>query len=325
MWKSIIGEEADACRRDWYYQLLYVNDYVDPSKCMEHTWYIAVDMKLTILGLVIFCLLRGWRARKIAIGVVIVVGVLTQATHIYFQDLNATVLISPEDLRHYIVDHPTFTYLYKRTHTNLVCYAMGLALGMWIYSLMNSNNNFNITKYKKYRYIYWSTVPAGWLLIICGGIFYIDGIQIPLVVRLLYSPVVKILFGIIFFIFTIGTVFKVETVYRGLLEWRGWAVFGRVSYCAYLIHLSVIRYNVANHTTLLHSNFSLVLLTYFGQLVATYILAFLCWMMIEAPFIQLVKVCFYPSPNEQKEDKETEKTLQFEDAHQRSAEAVHQA
>ncbi|XP_047997328.1 uncharacterized protein LOC125234949 [Leguminivora glycinivorella] len=307
MWKSTVGVEADACRQEWYYHLLYVNDYVVPSKCMEHTWYLAVDMKLTILGLLIFCL-PSWRARKVAISVAFIIGVFTQVAHIYFQNLNATVLISPEDVRHYIVDDPTFNYLYKRTHTNIVCYVMGLALGMWIYHLMDTK--FDVTKYKKYRFIYWSTIPALLLIVICGGVFYIDGIQVPMVVRLLYSPIVKILFGMLFFIFTTGTVFKLEKVYRGILEWRGWAVLGRLSYCAYLVHLSILRYSVANQTSLMQSSASQMLLTYFGQLVITFILALPCWIMIEAPFNQLVKVCFYPKPRKPK-IKEMEK-MQFE-------------
>ncbi|XP_063626463.1 nose resistant to fluoxetine protein 6-like [Cydia splendana] len=317
MWQTAVGVEVDACRRDWYYHLLYVNDYVDYSQCMSHTWYLAADFQLTILGLLLFCCLRSWRARKIAIAVTFAVGVVTPAAHTYFQNLSPILILAPEVARHYFVEDPTFNNLYKRGHTNVVCYAMGLALGMWVYKLMNTN--FDVTKYKKYRIVYWSTFPAGVLLIICGGVFYIDGIQIPLAVRVAYAPIVKILFGMIGFILTLGTIFKLETVYRGLLEWRGWAVFGRISYCAYLVHVSVIRYSAANHTSLLHSNFfqivshlqaevhtNAALLTYFGLLLTTFVVAFPCWMMVEAPFNQLVKVCFYPAPKTRKEDKETE-------------------
>ncbi|XP_061721047.1 O-acyltransferase like protein-like [Cydia pomonella] len=303
MWQTVVGAEVDACRRDWYYHLLYVNNYVDYSQCMGHAWYLGADMMLTVFGLLIFCVLRSWRARKIAIGVALVVGVLTPAVHIYYQNLNAIVLLSPEVARNFLVNDPTFNNMHKRTHTNIVCYAMGMALGMWVYKLMNTR--FDFTKYKKYRVIYWCTFPAMLLLVMSGGIFYIDGIQVPLVVRLLYSPLVKVLFGMNLVVLTTGTVFKLETVYRGLLEWRGWAVSAQLSYCAYLVHVSVIRYSAANHTSLLHASVFQIALTYFGQLVMTFVLAFICWMMIEAPFSQLVKICFYSAPNEQK-DKETE-------------------
>ncbi|XP_047997187.1 nose resistant to fluoxetine protein 6-like [Leguminivora glycinivorella] len=69
MWKPVVGVETEACRRDWFYHLLYLNDYVDHSQCMAHTWYLAVDMKLTILGLIVFCLVKSWRGRKVVIGV----------------------------------------------------------------------------------------------------------------------------------------------------------------------------------------------------------------------------------------------------------------
>ncbi|XP_063626460.1 nose resistant to fluoxetine protein 6-like [Cydia splendana] len=306
MWKPVVGVETEACRRDWFYHLLYLNDYVDHSQCMAHTWYLAVDMKLTILGLLVFCLVKSWRARKIAIGVAFVAGVVAPAVCTYLQNLNAIHIVSPEVARNYFVEDPTFNNLYKRTHTNIVCYAMGLALGMWIYKRMQTDVDIN--KYKKYRPVYWATVPIGVFLCALGGIFYIDGIQVPMLARVLYTPGVKLLFGLLALVLIPGTIFKLDTVYRGFLEWQGWAVLGRVSYCAYIVHVAVIRVTTANHATLLHTNFLQILLTYFAHLITSFVIALPCWMMIEAPFNQLVKLCFYPAPKDEPQE-DTLKTI----------------
>ncbi|XP_063367006.1 nose resistant to fluoxetine protein 6-like [Cydia amplana] len=321
MWKPVVGIETEACRRDWFYHLLYLNDYVDHSQCMAHTWYLAVDMKLTVLGLLVFYLMKSWRARKIAIGVAFVVGVVAPAVCTYLQNLNAIHIVSPEVARNYFVEDPTFNNLYKRTHTNMVCYAMGLALGMWVYKRMQMD--VDVTKYKKYRPIYWATVPIGVLLCALGGIFYMDGLQVPMLARVLYSPGIKLMFGMLAFVLITGTIFKLESnksgntilnffplisfsefpaVYRGFLEWQGWAVFGRVSYCAYIVHVAVIRTTTANHATLLHTNFLQIVLTYFSHLVTSFVIALPCWMIIEAPFNQLVKLCFYPAPKDEPQD-----------------------
>ncbi|XP_063540775.1 nose resistant to fluoxetine protein 6-like [Cydia strobilella] len=322
-WKPVVGAETEACRRDWFYHLLYLNDYVDHSQCMAHTWYIAVDMKLTILGLLVFWLVKSWRARKIAIGLAFVVGVVAPALSTFLLNLNAIHLVSPEVARNYFVEDPTFNNLYKRTHTNIVCYAMGLALGMWIYKMMQSD--IDVTKYKKYRPVYWATFPVGALLCALGGIFYMDGIQVPLLASVLYSPGIKLMFGLLGFVLIPGTIFKLETVYRGFLEWQGnffplislseipamyrgflewqgWAVFGRVSYCAYIVHVAVIRVTTANQTTLQHSNLLQIILTYFAHLVTSFVIALPCWMMIESPFNQLVKLCSYPARKDEPQD-----------------------
>ncbi|XP_047997327.1 uncharacterized protein LOC125234948 [Leguminivora glycinivorella] len=188
--------------------------------------------------------------------------------------------------RNYFVEDPTFNHLYKRTHTNMMCYVMGMALGMWVYKTMKTD--FDITKYTKYRPIYWATIPIGVVLCALGGIFYIDGIQVPVLACVAYSSGIKIILAYSL----------VPAVYRSFLEWQGWAVFGRVSYCAYIVHVAVIRMTTANHATLLHTNFLQILLTYFAHLVMSFVIALPCWIMIEAPFNQLVKLCFYPAPKE---------------------------
>ncbi|XP_061721048.1 uncharacterized protein LOC133527872 [Cydia pomonella] len=95
---------------------------------------------------------------------------------------------------------------------------MGMALGMWIYKRMQTG--VDVAKYKKYRPIYWSTVPIGVVLCALGGIFYIDGIQVPLLLRMAYSPGIKLMFGLIAFVLIPGTIFKLESKYEWMLKRR---------------------------------------------------------------------------------------------------------
>ncbi|XP_073954151.1 O-acyltransferase like protein-like isoform X2 [Choristoneura fumiferana] len=248
-WKSIVGLEIKDCRSDWYYHLLYVNNFIDNSQCMAHTWVI----------------------------------------------------------RHLFVEDPTFNNLYKRGHTNLVCYALGLGLAMYIYC--QQEKNIDIEKYKKYRHFYWATLPLGLLLVTSASVFYIDGILIPLAFRMVYSSAVKAIFGLIIITILLGNIFKIEKIYRPIMEWRGWAAPGRVSYCAFLVHITIIRTLLVNHTSLVHSSLYQIVVNYLGLLTSSFLLAFPLWMLVEAPCTQLVKVCLMPNSKKPGSNLESNKSV----------------
>ncbi|KAG8178209.1 hypothetical protein JTE90_026977 [Oedothorax gibbosus] len=54
VWKITLDPLIEPCRRNWWTNLLYVNNYVNAYDfCLEHTWYLGVDMQLHILGLLV--------------------------------------------------------------------------------------------------------------------------------------------------------------------------------------------------------------------------------------------------------------------------------
>ncbi|XP_063626543.1 nose resistant to fluoxetine protein 6-like [Cydia splendana] len=284
LWKSLVHKEAAHCRRDWFYNLLYVNNYVDNSDCMPHTWYLGADMQLSVLGLVVFCLVTSPKFRKMTVAAAFVVGVITPAIHVVVQNLSPILIVSPEVVRNIFVRDPTFNNLYKRGHTNLVNYAIGLGTAMLVYRLQQ--HKFDVTKYKKYTPLYYGLFPCGVFLISSGSFLYIDGIEIPLAARAVYACAVRLLFGL--------------DLYRGVLEWRGWGPLGRLSYAAFLVHVSIIRTVTGAYAVLAFSSFNQMVMMFLGVLCLSYIIAAPLWMMIEAPFCELVKVCFYPKKKKHK-------------------------
>ncbi|XP_047997366.1 O-acyltransferase like protein-like [Leguminivora glycinivorella] len=298
LWKALVHKEASQCRRDWFYNLLYVNNYVDNSDCMPHTWYLGADMQLSVLGLVIFCLITSSNFRKMAVAAVFLVGLLTPAIHVVVQNLSPILLVSPEVARNIFVTDITFNSLYKRGHTNLVNYAIGLASAMIVYRLQQ--NKFDVTKYKKYILLYYGTFPFGVCLISSGSFLYIDGIEIPIAVRAVYASALRLLYGLAFAVLFSGAVFKFENLYRGVLEWRVWGPFGRLSYAAFLVHLSIIRTVTGAYAVVAYNSFNQMVMMFLGVLFLSYIISVPLWMLIEAPFCELVKVVFYPKKKESK-------------------------
>ncbi|XP_014365663.2 nose resistant to fluoxetine protein 6 [Papilio machaon] len=288
LWQSTVGVEVKDCRRDGWLNLIYLNNYIDESQCMPQTWYIAADMQLYVVGLIIFSLVTSGVARRVILTVLFVVSLIIPACHTYFQNLDAGLVISPELVRDYFVKDPTFNHTYKRGHTNLASYIMGLGLGMLIYHLQE--NDFSFERFKKYKYLYWATVPAVLIILPSGSFFYFYETEAPIILKAIFSGIAKPVFSSIICIIVLGMAFKFEDVYRGILEWNGWASPARVSYCTYILHVLFVRTLTGSRTTLMHVSIANVLLVCLGTVMMTYLVAYPFYLLVEAPSIALSKI-----------------------------------
>ncbi|XP_013162519.1 PREDICTED: nose resistant to fluoxetine protein 6-like [Papilio xuthus] len=287
LWQKMIGQEIKDCQRDGWQNMLYINNYFDNTRCMAHTWYLAADMQLFILGMLIMVLTRTDLQRKVVLSVIFVVSMFIAPLHTYFQDLYAHLIITPEVAREYFVKDPTFNNSYKRGHTNVTCYILGLTLGLLIYKLQQKQ--LNIKRYKKYKYLVWATVPMMVIIILCSSLFYLVGVTPHVIIRAIYAGTYRTVIGLLLFILILGMVFKVETVYRVILEWQGWTSTVRVSYCAYVLHVMLIQILTYSRTTLNHVTIPHVIMSCVGSIAVSFLAAVPLWLLVESPITQLLK------------------------------------
>ncbi|XP_045537633.1 nose resistant to fluoxetine protein 6-like [Papilio machaon] len=288
LWQKMIGQEISDCRRDGWQNMLYINNYFDNTRCMAHTWYLAADMQLFILGIVILVLTRNDLQKKVVLSVIFVISLFIAPLHTYFQDLYAHVTITPEVAREYFVKDPTFNNSYKRGHTNITCYILGLTLGILIYKLQQKQ--LNIKRYKKYKYLVWATIPMMVIIILCSSLFYLVGVMPHVIIRAIYAGTYRTVIGFLLFIFMLAMVFKLENVYRAILEWNGWTSTVRVSYCAYVLHLMLVQILTYSRTTLNHVTIPQAITTSVGSIVISYLVAIPLWLLVESPTSQLIKI-----------------------------------
>ena len=84
-------------------------------------------------------------------------------------------------------------------------------------------------------------------------------------------------------------------IVNSILSWKAFGPLGRLTYCAYLIHLNFIGMYYAQgkekiyYTTLNH------IVEYFGILLFVFLLSFFVSVTVEAPFLNLEKLIFSPS------------------------------
>ncbi|XP_052738489.1 nose resistant to fluoxetine protein 6 isoform X2 [Bicyclus anynana] len=285
-WKLVVLREVEDCRADGWSHVLYINNYLDPTQCLPQAWYLAANMQLYILGYCTFVIIKSPKYRKVALTILFIIGVVTPMAHTYFQNLEAVVMMTPEAVRSFL-NNPTFHHVYKRGHTNIANFVLGIALGFLIYRLQK--NEVNIQKYKKYRHLFLLTVPAILGTIIVGSVFYIDGIYTSVYTKAIYSGLIKPIYGVILAILVIGCVFEIENVYRPILEWDGWKLPAKLSYCAFLLHVAFIRIATGSLRTLMPFTYLLVAETTIAFIVLSYLAAIPFWLLVDAPLTELLQ------------------------------------
>jgi len=96
---------AKYCRRNWWHNLLYINNLItyDPegeptdSMCFGESWYLAVDMQLFLVTPTIVFLVWKWRRVGLAILTLVTIGsVVTPGVITSEKNLIPTNLINRE-------------------------------------------------------------------------------------------------------------------------------------------------------------------------------------------------------------------------------------
>ncbi|KAL4704919.1 hypothetical protein ACJJTC_005707 [Scirpophaga incertulas] len=294
MWPSVVDSEAVACRHYWWAHLLFINNYIyDDPWCLPQTWYLASDTQLFALGLLLVVVWRSARARAAVLATTFVIALAIVALHTYFQDLDAVVIQKPESYRNLYATDDTFRLVYSRGHTNLSTYTMGLAGGFLTYYWQRTRKDF--TPYKRYRVAVWALFPLAVAVIMSGGLFYLDGTRVPAGLRTLYASVYKPVFQACVTMFIISCIFKIESVYRGIVEWRGFAWTGRVSYGAFLVHTMLQRGLVGQQARPTYFSDYYVLYILSATIFLAFALASVLFLLVEAPAGGLVRAFTRPA------------------------------
>ncbi|XP_050342587.1 nose resistant to fluoxetine protein 6-like [Nymphalis io] len=287
-WKIAVTKEVEDCRTNGWSNLLYVNNYLDNTQCMVETWYLGANMQLYVIGSIVCILSRNTRSKKILLTLLFIFGIVTPAAHTYFQDLDAVLVVTPETLRIF-ENNVTFNNVYKRGHTNMVNFVLGIALGTLIYRWQV--NKVDMVKFRKYRFLFLLTLPAIVGSLFIGSVFYKDGFQAPVIARAIYAALIKPLFGVILASLIIGSVFKIDNIYRVILEWNGWKIPSKLSYCVYLLHFMIIRAMTGIHKTLTPLNSFFVIEKPLTAITVSYIAAIPLFILVDAPLTEFLKTC----------------------------------
>ncbi|KAG8224977.1 hypothetical protein J437_LFUL003355 [Ladona fulva] len=95
LWEHKVGREAERCAENWWANVLYVNNYVNPEKlCMFQSWYITCDMHLFIISPpIVYLLWKRPTIGKTLLFVATAASIVTSFLVTYLGKLDALLLL----------------------------------------------------------------------------------------------------------------------------------------------------------------------------------------------------------------------------------------
>ncbi|KAK6637531.1 hypothetical protein RUM44_007953 [Polyplax serrata] len=286
MWESRIGLERDRCRKSWWANVLYVNNYVSNEYlCMFQSWYLAVDTQFFFLAPGIIYPLYKWPlVGEIILFGATLVSIIIPFVVTFVNHLDPVLMMYASEITD-LASNPMYRTTYIKTHMRGMSYTIGLFLGYIIHKIQSSG-------YKVPKKILW----CGWII---GTFFAISSMfTVSVFYYRPYDPFESAFYAALHRVgWCIGiawVIFACITHNAGklnkFLSLRLWVPISRLSYCAYLVNGLVELHTIGTlrHTRYL-TNIEMAKET-MSHIMLTYALALLFSILFEAPILSIESI-----------------------------------
>ncbi|XP_016995340.2 nose resistant to fluoxetine protein 6 [Drosophila takahashii] len=271
LYGKVSFDDYSVCEGTWFWTLLYVQNYATNKMCLSHSWYLAVDMQLYVIAPVLLIGLFKWKRRAIA-GIFVLMLLLAACLFSTMVIKNVSLLDVGDD---------SMKKIYFSTHTRTSPYLIGIMFGYFLH--VNRGRSFKLNRL---------AVTLGWLVsltLLFSCLFSVFGYaresEAP--------PILEEAFYLTFsrMAWPLGlcwVIFACMQGYGGLansfLSSPLWQPMSRLSYSAYIFHMFIESLNAGlTRTNTYFSNYN-VMLRFWGDFGFTMLLAFVAYILIEAPF-----------------------------------------
>ncbi|XP_020810588.1 nose resistant to fluoxetine protein 6-like [Drosophila serrata] len=265
-----------ACSKGWFWTLLFIQNYAVLDICLDHTWYLAVDMQLYLISPLLLIALYKWKNKAVA-GIITLI-VLLSGCLFATQMVNKYSLLiknSSDD------DEVANKKLYLATHTHAAPWLIGFLFGYFLH--VNWGIKFLIRK---------TIVWTGWILslaMIFTSIFALypaaqwSAPPLSTLAESLYYTLTRLAWPLAI----CWIIFACMQGYGGpvnsFLSSPLWQPLSRLSYSIYIWHMFVQEVNSRNvRTNTYFSNYSAMEHFWF-DLGFTVLLSYYFYLIIEAP------------------------------------------
>ncbi|RVE43113.1 hypothetical protein evm_012229 [Chilo suppressalis] len=288
LWKDKILLEKDRCEKNWWTNVLYVNNYVDvENMCMFQSWYLSVDTQLFFIApIFIYSLWRWRRVGPSILGVAIFVATIIPAIITYKDSLDPTLLVYAKEL-YDIISSYYFHVAYVKTHMKMLSYFMGLLTGYLLHRIQKEKYELSRT----IKIIGWTaSVILGSMTIFTVSIFYQDWYTYNNIESAAYSSLPRIAWGISNGWLIIACATGNGGFLVKLFTWKFLIPFSRLTYCAYLVNGIVELFTVGQLRHPLHVDIVNTTFTSVSHIIVTFAIGMLLCILFESPIHGIEKV-----------------------------------
>ncbi|CAH1637684.1 unnamed protein product [Spodoptera littoralis] len=289
LWNRAIASDTTHCRKNWWLNLLMVNNYIDPENlCIIPSWYIPCDFHFFVVSILVFCIYRTWPKLGITIaGLLTVASIIVPGAVNYINELSAVQLFTFD----FILNprgSKDFKLTYIPSHTRFASYLVGFYIG-YVFVKYSSKGNLDKMRQK------WSVLGALaaltlMLLVMLLGSSYLWRSYHPLegaVYAALNRPAWALGVGLLVLCCSLGHV----PFIKSFLSWYPWVPLSRLSYGLFLTHAILIARNVLITRNPQHNDYFEILNATIGVIFFGCLAALVIFLLAEAPANKLMALC----------------------------------
>ncbi|CAH0550012.1 unnamed protein product [Brassicogethes aeneus] len=288
-WHKAVEWEHHYCRKNWWTNMLYVNNYVDKEHmCMEHTWYLAADTQLFAVSLIILgVVFKIPKYTKLILGFFFAMGVFLPGLVSWVTNSDILTRLYPENLYLLLLETENFHTLYTSAYSNVGGYALGLLSGYVYYK--TKDIKINITTF---HVLFWwlLTFGSGLFVILIAGIMYNDDFTYTRLEAALYWAFGKNVFVFAVALAIFGATRNLGGIIKKILELRMVQILSRLTYSVYIVHVTLLKYKKAVVRSPSYLSYYTVVYDCFSDLCLSYITGLLLCLLFEMPISALQKI-----------------------------------
>ncbi|XP_058123114.1 nose resistant to fluoxetine protein 6-like [Anopheles ziemanni] len=279
------------CRRKWWSNFLFINNYYQQEEqCLIHTWYLAADFQLYVVGLLVMTLL--WRFPKATFWTAIslgLLGFLLPMVNTYVYAVDAMMPLNAKGNEYQLWYDEYFTRAFQATELHCTSYFAGMIAGLLYHKIAlkeltlrprTVRRVFNVTSVLTavfalqaplYNMMNFSK-PSVWMAILCGAH--------------------KVTFAVLY-----ASTFLLLAFHDRQSALRRWfagnglsRTMAKLGFGFYIVQMSVLWVVFGNYPEDTRVNLQLAVSTYCSTFVLSYAIALILYIVVEKPFDVIFKL-----------------------------------
>ncbi|XP_030374263.1 nose resistant to fluoxetine protein 6 [Scaptodrosophila lebanonensis] len=242
LWRHIYEREQLACRKNWWINLLYFNNFIRTNeRCMLQGWYLASDTHSFVLSLVLLMLGHRFpKWRKQLYGSVLAIFVALPAILTYALDYYPIFLPTPQTQKDSFIGDRQFNEFYTSFQMNFGAYFFGV-LAALVYDQL-ALKQYKLRELLSFQVTWFALIPVGILWLFSAHPIYQHYYSdLPLLWASIYAALQRNLWAFGLGIFIVGMAAKVGWILRKFACLPIFRILGRLTYGAFIVHLLVAR------------------------------------------------------------------------------------
>ncbi|XP_076232881.1 nose resistant to fluoxetine protein 6-like [Calliopsis andreniformis] len=264
------------CRKFWWRNVLYINTYFAlDERCMIWSWYLTIDTQFYIIGIIILIIAARFISIAAFLTIFLLIGSWIMTAIITLQIDHVPSIQDP--FAHY-------ESLYDKPWTRIGPYLLGMIAGWYLYKC-----NCKLKIQKVIALLSWIFSFVTMLSIVYG----LYGNTFSPFMSVAYTALSHSAWAISIAWILIACVTGHGGMINKILSWKYLYPLSRLTYCAYLIHPTIIRAIVMEKDSSIHLSQGFVGIMFLGYVVASYAAALFISLLFEAPMVSLLRI-FHP-------------------------------